>query len=368
MIKKAILATAKLRLLKIFYLLFVFLIGTFAFFVYLKSQEASEALAISQAKSKQSIIVRSASSAIETFLKQIQYETTTLGKESMSIQDPIELQKTYQQFIDSFENTPVIGIFRLDKNGKLILIVNVDRNKAGEGEDFSDRPYFIAAQDVDNRNHVFITDPFISRAGASNGKYILVSSYPLYNKNDFDGLFGIVILLDKLQETYVSPLRTEKFARTFILDSQGDVIASEDTQLVGTNIFNYGQLKQWDGYEGFIQEVHRILDGSVTEGSSSSSSSRLTFQYLEDNEPYERVFTFRKIRAGDTQWTLFVETKKAVAFLITNKLEYGLLFWLITTIIVIFVSGIFIVFITHAAYREGYLRCHADIREKEKKD
>ena len=363
MIKKAILATAKLRLLKIFYLLFVFLIGTFAFFVYLKSQEASEALAISQAKSKQSIIVRSASSAIETFLKQIQYETTILGKESMSIQDPIELQKTYQQFIDSFENTPVTGIFRLDKNGKLILIFNVDRDKAGEGEDFSDRPYFIAAQDVDNRNHVFITDPFISRAGTSKGKYILVSSYPLYNKNDFDGLLGIVILLDKLQEIYVLPLRTEKPARSFIVDSQGDVIVSEDTQLVGTNIFNYGQTKKWDGYERFVQEVRRILDGSATEG-----SSRLTFQYPEDHEPDERLFTFRQIRAGDTQWTLFVGTKKEFALLITNKLGYGLLFWLITTIIVIFVSGIFFVLITHAAYREGYSHYHADIREKEKKD
>lgn len=363
MLKKAILATTKLRLLKFLYLLFIFIVGACAFFVYLKSHEASETLALSQAKSKQSIIVRSASSAIETFLKQTQYQTATLGKESMTTQDPIELQKTYQQFIDSFENTPVTGVFRLDKNGKLILIVNVDRNKAGEGEDFSDRPYFIAAQDVDSRNHVFITDPFISRAGASKGKYILVVSYPLYKKNDFDGLLGIVILLDKLQEIYVSPLRTEKPARSFIVDSQGDVIVSEDEQLVGTNIFNYGQFKQWDGYGRFVQEVRRIIDGSVTEG-----SSRLTFQYPKDHEPDERVFTFRKIRAGDTQWTLFVGTKKATAFLITNKLGYGLLFWFLTTVVIILGSGIFFVLITHAAYREGYLRCHADIREKKKND
>lgn len=142
-------------------------------------------------------------------------------------------------FIESWKETPIAGVIVTDTAGKVVA----NANRSGQpdlGTDLSDRDYFIWAKE--GNGQYFVSNPVLSRLGASKDKYIVVVAARVTKNGQFDGVLAASVIIDELVSKYLDPVKIFPTSRLYLVDNSGTIIVSPWPNLTGLNYFDY--LKQ----------------------------------------------------------------------------------------------------------------------------
>ncbi|AQR97860.1 methyl-accepting chemotaxis protein [Clostridium saccharoperbutylacetonicum] len=209
----------------------------------------------------------------------------------------------------------------------------------GELADRSDRWWFTQA-----KNSLV---PFVSKSYYSVSSKNPVTSIfiPLLQDNKFVGVMGADIKLGKLQELIKENSDEEAGRYSFIIDSEGVVVAHPDDQVI-EQLYNYkNQTKTTGVKEGTPKEEPiQISDGLkeiVTQLMAGNSGS---IQYKENGQNYYASYQNIKLAGNSLNWSVITVQKETSAKAIINRITQisivaGLIILIIAAIIIMYMAG-----------------------------
>lgn len=183
---------------------------------------------------------RSGAAAVETFIDTVgrSIETMALrpGVTAMNTETRAELE----QLLAHWEGTSFVGMGIVDEKGKMVMVVNSENVRTGEGDDFSDREYFRLAMASEGK--YVIGDTIISKAGATVGKNIVPIAVPIIVDGQKKGVLVAGIWLSKLADDFFERVLLSPKTNTFLIRNDGLIEYGDQEMLIGSNI--YDQLKK----------------------------------------------------------------------------------------------------------------------------
>ncbi len=231
--------------------------GIFGIYNYFANYTLSTHLLVQQSQDREYVLERSGANSIEYFIKNIQQQLLILAKnESVSSIQVSAMEPILKNFVDN-ALSPVSGIARYNQSGKLIAIENRQRIKTGQNEDYSDYEFIQWSKDPENRSKIFISYPYVARAGASKGKIILVIATPCYNSNTYTGTLAVRFTLEEFQKTFLDPIITKEDS-VFIVDGKG-IVVTGNKALLNKNLFDYAKAQQWTGWQDFVKKFTLVI-------------------------------------------------------------------------------------------------------------
>ena len=303
-------------------------------YTYLSAYHYAENLLVQRTLSKQLILAKAGSTAVENLLKNVQSELNSLvfSFDKTTGNESIDQEATRAEFRNYMQRAqlPVNGIALFDETGKVRILENREHIRKGEGEDFSKTQFIKWSQDPKNKDKIFISPPLIGVVGSSKGRIIYNIVEPIYFGNKFKATLAIRLRVEDFTKTFVTPLIADTNEDVFILNTNGVVMAGKDS-ILNTNLFTYAKSKKWPDYDKFNSQLATALKQPETQAD---------WTIQPPNEPpKEMLVGISKIDIPNTNDDLYMEVatpKTGVLESLSELRKYGYI-WLsigvLTTII-----------------------------------
>ncbi len=312
------------------------------FYIYLYNYQLSENLLVQKTLSKQEVVAKAGSLAVENLIKSAVTELSSFVFTFAKVDENSVINKgaTRTAFLDymSKASVPINEIAVYDESGKLLVIENRENLHTGENQNFSDRDFIQWSKDPSNKNKLFISDPYLAKAGASLGKTIIVLAEPIYFGSKFKGTLAIRILVDDFKKAFIDPLVADMDEDSFIIDTSGVLLAGKPN-LQNQNLFVYAQNKKWSQYNDFITNLKVATKQSQTQTS-------WVFQNPGE-DPKILLAGISKIDVPNTDRDLYlvvVSSKDNVTSSLTWLRRYGFI-WLGFGVLTTIAGGVAVIFL-----------------------
>lgn len=234
--------------------LFIFLSVLTVLFI-TTNRQASENLT-KETLARQLRLTQAGAINIESFMAVAGRSAILLSQNISLGNDGKARQKVLDQYVVDRLGSPVAGVILIDQKG--IVIAGATREMSSSvGTNLSDREYFTWAKTA-SPGALYIGEPTISRVGATKGKQIIVFATPVFRNGKFDGTLAIATELQLFIDNYVSSIFPTPVFSTYLLDSQGTIIAAPN-EMIGENIFTVLEQRPFFGSEIIAAEFGRIL-------------------------------------------------------------------------------------------------------------
>lgn len=307
------------------------------FYTFLFNYNLSEKLLLQKTFSNQLLLTKAGSSAIENLLKNAQNQLSSFVFSFAKINESSEIDKeaTRKEFIAYMKRSqlPINGIALYDEKGILNIIENRQDIRIGENQDFSNAEFIKWSKNPLNKTKSFVSTPYIGITGASVGKIILVVAKPMYFGNKYKGTLAIRILIDDLRRDFITPLSSDPEENSFIVDSNGVLIAGLPA-LINRNLFNYAKEQKWNQYQDFSKKLNIAIH---------SNTIQTTWVFPSQKEKLkESLVGISRIDIPDTDKDLFliVTTSKNEIISALNPIRIYAFAWLGFGIFTTIVGGI----------------------------
>ena len=180
----------------------------------------NEAVLIEQTLHREQVIARSGALSIESFLKLVSKSLLQTAYFISEADQPSE--DILSDFVSGWADTPVTGTVLTDEDG--VVQININKiSKPEVGTLLANRPYFIWAKEA-ARGKVYVSEPIVSRLGASKGQSIITISTPIVQNAGFRGVLVVSVLLKDLTSDYLDPLKISERTQVNLLDSDGNFL------------------------------------------------------------------------------------------------------------------------------------------------
>ncbi len=203
-----------------------------------------EATVTQQLLDRKRIIARAEVANITTFFEKFGNSVAFLAQlRSIEARD-VDTTYDLDTFVEQRREAGLIGgVVLTDKNG----VVRFNSNVMGTrdlGASLADRAYFVWAKNQGERGKYFISQPVMSRLGATKGQTIVVVASPVYQNNKFSGVVASSVKLEPLAERFLGLMKISAMTEVYLVDGNGDLLYSNsasdavgpDSIGVGSNI------------------------------------------------------------------------------------------------------------------------------------
>jgi hypothetical protein len=169
----------------------------------------------------------------------------------------------------------VAGIVLTNEQG----IVEFNSNTLGtkdKGINLADRDFFIWAKNKAKTGEYFISEPVISRLGASEGETVVLVASPVYQDNVFSGVVASSVRLHPFLERFINHMKISDSMQTHLIDREGKLLHSSfGSDIVGTDILDYLS----DNHE-MIAKLKSVLS-ATEEGYFKTEKEMVTYSPIE---------------------------------------------------------------------------------------
>lgn len=209
----------------------------------------------------------------------------------------------------------------------------------GELADRSDRWWFTQAKSSLN--------PFISKSYYSVSSKNPVTSIfiPLLEDNKFVGVMGSDIKLEKLQELIKENSDEDGGRYSFIIDSEGVVVAHPNDEVI-QQLYNYKNATKTTGVQegNPKEEPIEISDGIKEIIAQLMAGNSGSLKYKEGGQNYYASYKNIKLAGNSLNWSVITIQKEASAKAIINKITQisiiaGLVILIIAAMIIMYLSS-----------------------------
>ncbi len=204
---------------------------------YLILSQGTEATVTRQLLDRKRIIARAEVANITTFFEKFGNSVATLAQLSSIEARDGDAEGDMDTFVEQRRETNLIGgVILTDKNG----VVQFNSNVLGTrdlGASLADRDYFIWAKNQGQKGEYFISQPVVSRLGATKGQTIVVVASPVIINDVFSGVVASSVRLEPLAERFLGLMKISALTEVYLVDGNGDLLYSNSApNMVGSNI------------------------------------------------------------------------------------------------------------------------------------
>lgn len=322
--------------------------STLALYINYKNKQVSESLVVSQSQSRQIVLARAGASSIEWFLKTLRSELWSMNKlPALQTHDLTATRIIFKAFIERYLSEPFLAINLMDEKGIILVAENSMQIKAAEGQNFSDRDYFIAAKDPANRDKVQMSDPFLSRAGMTKGKLVVAITTPVYYHDQFKGIILLITELEGFKEQFVDPLRLDSSNEAYIIDSNNRIIsAGINNPLNGrslTDIARSSGLRNIDEFASRLSPMQGQKEGIIE-----------TLGDYRGDDQQDLLMAFRRFNVGGREWVLIISSSKANVLSVLSPFIPFDIFSIILIVSSTFLAGIIFIITKNSSNLQGF--------------
>lgn len=269
---------------------------------------AADAL-IEQMLHREQVVARAGAISLNLFMNSFRDQALTHSLSSSIVSLDSGAQKDLEIFMDKWKDTPVSGTIIVDKKG--VVKFGQDRYGAtGQGINVSEREYFIWAKTA-NLGNVKIVEPYQSKIGFTDGRYVISAVVPLFKNGEFNGAFVTGFLLDEAKEQFLDPLNISEKTRTYLIDQNGVILSGPIKKLIGVNYLDYLLKSNIPLSEVLVEKFKDVL--------KSQKENKLDIILPDENKNgglTRYLIATSPVAVGDQNWTL------AVATPVTDALEF----------------------------------------------
>lgn len=249
------------------------------------------------------------------------------------IESSNENPQTYlTTFRQVWQNTPLVGISLLDKNGKIILLGN-QITVPPETNDYNDRDYFIWATTA-KQGEIFLGAPLKPRFGSKTNEFFVPIATPIFKNNTFDGVLVGSISVTELTNQYLVLLKFTDSTRIYLIDALGNMLYSPFPQIQGINYIEYLNNNPFPGSTMIatnLQSKAKSTSPGKLNTILPNAESKILTPFLIAHAP---------IFALNQHWTIAVATptKDALAFvgpIYINQLGFLIVLFLVLLILIV---------------------------------
>lgn len=278
----------------------VILILSLGVFLYWQNFKNAEKGAILATQQRSLVLVRAGALAINEFLISREGELALLAqsKEVASLAEKEVARKKLEIVVDKLTDTPLSNALRVDREGKVVLVVSSERITQGEGSDVSDRDYFLWAQKKENQGKFFLSKPFFPRGGAHPEEMVFVMVTPTYFNGQFTGLLLFSFRAPMFAEKYVLPLLIYEKTRVSLITKEGVLIGGEPEELLGKSLPDYSRERKWPGWEDYLV--------NLTKATEKEGVGEWFFVAPDEPKPKKIITAFTPVDIGETRIVLLV--------------------------------------------------------------
>jgi len=333
------------------FVVFLIITLTLGILAYFYSGIQVEKRTAEQMLHREQVISRAGARSIESFISLTKKSFLVLSRNPNLFADSEKTHSVLNNFLSDWEGTPLTGVILIDKEGKVSSVATKEITQEESEMDFSGRDYFVWARDADE-GEVYVGQPVISRVGTTKGEFIITLATPLRYNGEFKGVLVSAILVSKLTENYLEPLKVSDQSKVYLVDSSGLVVYSDITPILGLNFFDYLEEHPFVGSDTIISVLRERIANIMKEHEGK-------IEYIRND--YDNKTNFRKwlltyatvniaTTAKQENWILAVETPNEDALLFANMLfryqTYVLIFCIVSIISLVVIA------ITSAKIRE----------------
>lgn len=291
----------RLKSLKKYLILLNILFTALGLYFYLINYRQTKAIIIQKTLSQEEILARTASSAVENLIKNVQNQLSAFvfSFTEENAKESFNIEKTRAEF-DSYiqrSQLPINGIALYDQKGTLLILGNRIHDSAEEGQNFFQTAFIRWSAKPDSKNKTYISAPYIGTTGASKGQIILIIAKPVYFASQYRGTLVIKLLINNFIKEYIGPLISGSSESSFIIDANGLVLASNNPSLLNKNLFGYAKEKKWKNYQDFSQKLRLAIN-------SDSLETEWTFANPSE-KPTDSLVAVSKIDIPDSDKDLY---------------------------------------------------------------
>lgn len=210
----------------------IFWFGLFSIVVlgavfYLVLARGAQVSVTQQLLRQQQVIARAEVSNILTFFEKFGNSVAFLAQlNSIERRDAGATVQYLDTFVEQRREAGLIGgVVLTDKNG----VVQFNSNVLGTsdlGGSLADRDYFLELKTQGKKGQYFISQPVVSRLGASKGQTIVVVASPVYQNGAFTGVVAASVKLQPLVERFFGSMRISDMTEMYLVDGQGNLLYS----------------------------------------------------------------------------------------------------------------------------------------------
>lgn len=334
--------------------------------LYWVAGKGAEASLYEQTLLREKVVALAGAKSIESFLELFEGSIALLARDNDVINIGVDTQTVLDEFISDWEDSPVVEVILVDKEG----IVRFVANKAGagikEGISVVDRDYFIWAEEAE-QGDTFIGKPILPRLGAFEGQYILPVSTPVIENEEFKGVLGFAILVPELANSYLDPLKISEDTLVYLVNSEGIFLYSSIPGLVGKNMFDYLRENSFPGSETIIGLIQDKISESEDEGAFSYTrpdrrNEKTMSRYLL---AYSRIHLRKAPEQKETAkpWFLAVECPAEEILSFYGRFQKQQLTELFFLVFVVLAILLLVILTIRIAQRDSYLNGFVDGRD-----
>lgn len=186
---------------------------------------------------QQHLIARAEASNTEIFFERIGDAVATLAQLKSIERRDSDAGSDLDSFMKQRLNSGLIGgVILTDKDGIVRLNSNILGTK-DVGQSLADREYFAWAKNQAKKGDYYVSQPVVSRTGATKGQMIVPVISPVYQNGAFSGIVAVSVKLKPLVDNFFGLMKVGKHTKTKLLSREGELIYSNSSpEAIGSDI------------------------------------------------------------------------------------------------------------------------------------
>lgn len=342
-----------LKTLETFFLILIILASSIIAFFYWFSAQQTEASLVEQMLHREQVIARAGAKAIEGYFFNVKNELKLLAQSQQIVVMGKEMRGELDSYIADQRETPVTGVSVTNSEGVVIANANNLDLPTEIGISVADRAYFRWARNA-KMGEVYLSAPVVAKLGATKGQTIIPLASPIVEKGKFKGVTVTVVLLPKLTELYLNPLKISEQTGVYLVNSDGVLFYAPYERLVGVNYFDYLKSKPYKDSEEVLAKLKRSVESKEQEGKLDI----LLPNEQKEGVPTRFLIAYSPLKLGSTNLVLVVANpvEEAMIFagpLYTNQTQ-GVIFGLTAVLIVLIWFVVSIRIVQRQSFLEGF--------------
>ena len=349
------LALYKKQLIYLVFICVVLVVGGVMYFYFGKvtEKEVSE-----QMLHREQVITRAGAISIHSFIDLAGKSLLVLSHNPRLLVLNDQTQTALNDFVNDWKSTPLVETILVDKEGKAVFVTNRVVTDIEKDVSLADRDYFLWAKNA-KQGELFLGQSVQARLGAFKDQYIVTLTTPVYKNDEFDGVLVGAILLSKLTDNYMNPLKISDKTQVYLVGRSGSIIYAYITPLLGVNFLDYLEKNPFTGSNVVTSAVRERFNKLTAE--SEGKLEYIRNDYYDKTTFNKWLLTYSTIDLSnfsqpDKRWILVIETPYADAELFGNPFLSNQTAVLIFFILFILVSSLLEISITRTGENEAYLK------------
>ncbi len=286
---------------KSLFVLFLLVFLIIASVVYVAYGAGSSTYLVEQMLHREQVIVRSGSSAIRSLLTSSANSLSILSKNESIVSPNAHTESLLKEVVSNWHGTSLNLISLVNLNGNIVAAASNQDTIQNYSASAVGRDYFEEGKKLVEGQY-FIGQPIIPLLPGLKSKFLIPVSVPVYKEGKLTGILVCTYYVSDLIQDYLDPLKISNQTDLLIVDTSGNLLVSNQPEIIGQNLYTYVREHPFIGHEIILRRVQAALEENI------EHKFDIAIPRSSDGKLTRTIIATAPINFPGTSWVLVITT------------------------------------------------------------